>query len=196
MFYQSRAGAVFVLYFKLRPGQEFFIFMTFQKKQFIFAGTLMLIVFGGAVISASYGKRGAGDVVSALSENAQEALVVEQASLSPPSEFPPAPEHTLSVQEEPRAAIRATLRAGDVVLHLAVQEGTTLYDAMRDAQSAGKLSFSGREYTGLGFFVTDIGTLHEDEGKYAVYYVNGEQASVGVSSYVVREGDVIEWKLE
>lgn len=75
-------------------------------------------------------------------------------------------------------------------------EGDTLYHALDNAKQAGRISFLGKEYQGLGFLVTDIGTLHNGNGLYLFYYINSKEASVGVSSYILRSGDTIEWKLK
>lgn len=87
-----------------------------------------------------------------------------------------------------------SVSTGNITIHL--QPNIIFYDALVQAKSEGKIEFSGRNYPGLGFFVTDIGTLHGDNGKNLLYYINGKQASVGVSSYTLKDGDVIEWKLE
>lgn len=87
-----------------------------------------------------------------------------------------------------------TISAGDTTIKL--QSGIIFYDALTQAKNAGTIMFSGENYPGLGFFVTDIGTLHMGNGKNLLYYVNGKQASVGVSFYMLKDGDIIEWKLE
>ena len=87
-----------------------------------------------------------------------------------------------------------TVLAGETTIHL--QPNVIFYDALVRAKNAGNITFSGRTYTGLGFFVTDIGTLHSGNGKSLIYYINGKEASVGVSSYTLKDGDVIKWKLE
>ena len=71
-----------------------------------------------------------------------------------------------------------------------------LYDALVQEEKEGRIDFSGKMYPNLGFFVTDIGTLHSGNGKNLIYYINGKEATVGVSSYTLKDGDVIEWKLE
>jgi len=73
---------------------------------------------------------------------------------------------------------------------------TILYDALVREKNEGRINFSGKNYPGLGFFVTDIGSLHAGMGKNLIYYINGKEATVGVSSYTLKDGDVIEWKLE
>ena len=89
-----------------------------------------------------------------------------------------------------------TILAGDVTAHLRIPPNTIFYDALIQAKNSGIITFSGNNYTGLGFFVTDIGTLRAGNGKNLLYYINGKEAIVGVSSYTLKDGDVIEWKLE
>ena len=86
------------------------------------------------------------------------------------------------------------VEAGEIVANL--PSNTILYDALVQAKANGKINFSGRNYPGLGFFVTDIGTLHAGGGKNSIYYINGVEATVGISSYMLRNGDIIKWKLE
>ncbi|MFZ2149604.1 MAG: DUF4430 domain-containing protein [Minisyncoccia bacterium] len=89
-----------------------------------------------------------------------------------------------------------TVIAGEEKISLSVAPNTTFYDALVEAENIGKLAFSGKKYPGLGFFVTDIGTLHAGEGLDLLYYVNGKEATVGVSGYMLQDGDILEWKLE
>jgi hypothetical protein len=85
---------------------------------------------------------------------------------------------------------------GNIIIHEDVVKENTLYDALVKIQSEKKMSFTGKTYSGLGFLVTSIGELQEGSGKYLIYYINGKEASVGVSSYVPKNGDVILWKLK
>ncbi len=75
-------------------------------------------------------------------------------------------------------------------------ENSTLYDLLLLAKNNGQINFSGKEYPALGFFVTDIGGLRNGGGKNLIYYINGKEAQVGVSSYAPKQGDIISWKLE
>ena len=90
----------------------------------------------------------------------------------------------------------ATLVAGGTIVQLNFAPNTTLYNALIEARDAGKLIFAGKNYPGLGFFVTDIGTLHANGRNNLIYSINGKEATVGVSSYTLKDGDIIEWKLE
>lgn len=92
--------------------------------------------------------------------------------------------------------ISISLIAGGQTTFIATYSGTSLYEALTAARQNGQISLSGKNYPGLGFFVTQINSLQSGNGKYLFYYINSEEASVGVSSYKPKDGDVIEWKLK
>jgi Domain of unknown function (DUF4430) len=98
--------------------------------------------------------------------------------------------------KKPIASSHVTVTIPGESRRILLAPSQALYDALIVSKRDGTLSFSGIEYPGLGFFVTDIGTLHQGRGKYLIYYVNGVEASTGVSAYVPHDGDVIEWKLK
>lgn len=98
-----------------------------------------------------------------------------------------------SLQEE---ASYAALSAGSVNVKLKIVPDKSLYEILQLEENKKLISFKGKEYTGIGFFVTNIGSLDQDDGKYLMYYVNGIEASSGISNYIPKEGDVIEWKLK
>lgn len=91
---------------------------------------------------------------------------------------------------------KSYIKIGEAVFEVEHISGMTVYDAMKVLQQKNKILFEGKEYMGLGFFVTSVNSLKNGNGKYLMYYINGQEASVGVSSYVLQEGDIIEWKLE
>jgi len=90
----------------------------------------------------------------------------------------------------------ATILAGEITTNISFSPDTLFYDALVEARNSGQIELEGKNYPGLGFFVTDIGTLHSGNGKYLLYYINGKEATVGVSSYILKDGDILEWKLE
>ncbi len=78
---------------------------------------------------------------------------------------------------------------------------TTVYKLMQNlsASSVKPFMFSGKDYgAGMGYFVTEINEIKNDPqaGRYWIYYVNGESAQVGISNYIINQGDLIEWKYE
>ncbi|MCX6753193.1 MAG: DUF4430 domain-containing protein [Candidatus Nomurabacteria bacterium] len=88
-----------------------------------------------------------------------------------------------------------TIKVGDTNINLPIQSNASLYDVLLAGQKSGQINFTGKNYSGMGFFISSIGNLKEGYGKYLIYYVNGTEASVGISSYVPKVGDIIEWKL-
>jgi hypothetical protein len=88
------------------------------------------------------------------------------------------------------------LHAGEVSIMLAPESGTALFDILSRARDAGEITFTGKQYSGLGFYVTSIGSLHESAKNHLFYYINGKPAAVGISSNIPKDGDIIDWKLE
>lgn len=91
--------------------------------------------------------------------------------------------------------LHATLIAGDTTTTLLFTEGQTLYDALVKAQAAG-LTLELKEYPGMGYFVAKIGSLIPTAEKYLMYSINGEEASEGISSYILKENDVVKWEVK
>jgi len=77
-----------------------------------------------------------------------------------------------------------------------LKEGATVYDAMSDIKNTkeNNFSFISKEYSGLGIFVDEINGIKGVSGKYWVYSVNGKEASVSVSKYILKGGDNILWE--
>ncbi len=101
------------------------------------------------------------------------------------------------VQTEKNTQVtNANLIAGDVSIELSFTDGKSLYDLLTEAENNGKIHLVLKKYPGLGFYVTEIGSLKEVEGKHLIYEVNGKDATLGISSFVPKVGDKIDWKLE
>jgi hypothetical protein len=86
----------------------------------------------------------------------------------------------------------------DKTYNISINEGNTVYDVMKNLQNSkeNNFSFEGKEYPSLGVFVEKINGVKGESGKYWIYYVNDKQAQVGVSNYVLKEGDIISWRQE
>ena len=92
--------------------------------------------------------------------------------------------------------ISITIVIDNATVDLSFPQGLTLYEVLNEAKSEGKIDFQGREYPGLGFFVTNIGSLYKSGSKNPMYDINGIEAQVGISSYLPQNGDIISWKLK
>jgi len=72
----------------------------------------------------------------------------------------------------------------------------SVYALMQKLRDENKLTFTEKNYAGLGEFITSIGGVKNSTAKNWIYYVNGKKAEVGVSNYQLKPGDVVSWKYE
>ena len=78
---------------------------------------------------------------------------------------------------------------------ITVAVGETMIQLLEKQMGAAKIEFKTKEFTGLGVMVEAIGSkTNGDENKYWQYWVNNVSIPYAASSYVVKPGDVIEWK--
>ncbi|PLX29017.1 hypothetical protein C0581_00285 [Candidatus Parcubacteria bacterium] len=79
-------------------------------------------------------------------------------------------------------------------------ENTSVHDMMMtlSAMSSQPFYFETTEFPGMGYFVNSINGKEQDvkKGIYWIYYVNNKTSTVGISNYIIKKGDVIEWKYE
>jgi hypothetical protein len=89
-----------------------------------------------------------------------------------------------------------TLEVGDENYSSAYKQNRSVYELMVDLQMSDGLEFEATDYgPSLGYFVQSISGRRGDD-EYWSFYVNGDLAKVGVSSYVLDPGDKVEWRLE
>ena len=90
-----------------------------------------------------------------------------------------------------------TLNVLDQTYKIEIKDGDTVYGAMQTLNnSTNNFSFEKKEYSSLGVFINEINGVKGKSGAYWIYYVNGKEAPVGVSKYILKSGDVITWKQE
>lgn len=68
----------------------------------------------------------------------------------------------------------------------------TVLAAMHIATSEG-LTFSGREYPSLGFYIESINGKKAENGYYWFLYINGISSTEGASAAHVQAGETVEW---
>ncbi len=103
-------------------------------------------------------------------------------------------------QEESKApTISAKLIISGQTYSVSLPENSSVYNLMIGARDMHDISFGGKEYIGLGFFVDEINGVKNNangSNKYWIYSINGKKADVGISQYIVKEGDTINWNYE
>lgn len=93
--------------------------------------------------------------------------------------------------------IKAVMIISSAKYEAEIKPGGSAYDLMNLLKNENKINFSGKDYAGLGFFVEEInGVKNNPTGANWLYYVNGRPAPVGVSYYLIKANDIIEWKYE
>ncbi|MCX6793470.1 MAG: DUF4430 domain-containing protein [Candidatus Falkowbacteria bacterium] len=92
--------------------------------------------------------------------------------------------------------ISATIIVDKLKLQISFEPGKSVYDALLMEKNKGKLEMLTKEFSGMGFFVSSIGGLKEADNKHLIYFVNGKSPNVGISSYILKDKDVVEWQLK
>ena len=96
--------------------------------------------------------------------------------------------------------INVSLTVDDKKYETSIKEGSTVFNAMEKIKNESTpdniFDFKYTSNIGLGNFITEINGKYGTPGKYWIYYVNNEKASIGVSNYILKEGDIINWSQE
>ena len=80
-----------------------------------------------------------------------------------------------------------------------IPKGSTVLNLMLQASSSKAVIFTSKEYSGLGTLITSINGKISNQNRsdlFWIYSVNGKKATVGVSGYVLHEGDIVSWSYE
>ncbi|MBK5215473.1 MAG: DUF4430 domain-containing protein [Candidatus Pacebacteria bacterium] len=96
--------------------------------------------------------------------------------------------------------IKVSLTVLDKKYDIEIKKDSSLIEVMKKIElesiNENKFSFKYTDNYSLGSFITEINGARGTPGKYWIYYVNGELASVGVSNYILKDGDIINWSQE
>lgn len=71
----------------------------------------------------------------------------------------------------------------------------TLYEVMLDLENEG-ITLKTKKFSSLGYLIEGINSKESNNGYYWTLYINDKEALVGVSAYIPKANDVIEWKYE
>jgi len=71
------------------------------------------------------------------------------------------------------------------------EDGRTALEILRD-----KYAVETTEFPGFGEFVTSIDGKSDDETHFWAFYINGEMAMEGASTYVTNSDETIRWQLD
>jgi len=119
------------------------------------------------------------------------------------SSRPPLEKREMNSEIEIKPLSKVELNVLNNTYKINVGDGATVYDVMNIIQDSeenkenkNNFSFASKEYPGLGIFIDEINGIKGVPGKYWIYYINDKEASVGISKYILKDGDIISWKQE
>lgn len=96
--------------------------------------------------------------------------------------------------------IKVSLTVSGHKYNTEIKEGSSVIEAMkqieRESSDENKFSFKYTDNASLGSFITEINGAKGTPGKYWIYYINRKLGSIGVSNYILKEGDIINWNQE
>lgn len=72
----------------------------------------------------------------------------------------------------------------------------TISGTALDAMRASGVPFTGKDYPGIGLFVTSIAGRVNTDNEYWFLYVNGTSSASGASATHISPGDIVEWRYE
>jgi len=153
-----------------------------MKKLFILIGAVAVVIATFFVLTPREGVVPLPLAVLATSTTTEPGISEQPVRSAP---LPPAP-----------APANASITVGDTLYPIVVPPSETVLSAMRTLALTTDFTFSGRDYSSLGFFVESINGKKQAGGYVWIFYMNGEKSSLGISSATLDPGDVVEWKYE
>ncbi|MDQ5954713.1 MAG: hypothetical protein QG583_641 [Patescibacteria group bacterium] len=103
---------------------------------------------------------------------------------------------SVPVKKTAEKGIKTTLEVNNTKYESEINKEISVYDFMTQLKTEGKITFKEKTYSGIGKFIQEINGLKSDGDNYWIYYVNGVEASIGVSNYKINPGNVVSWKYE
>ena len=92
--------------------------------------------------------------------------------------------------------IKTTLEINGISYEEKITGPISVYDLMSKMQNEGEINFTNKNYIGMGELIDGINGIKNNTNQSWIYYVNGKEASIGVSNYKINPGDVVSWKYE
>lgn len=169
-----------------------------KNKKYIIIGSLILLISIGGFSYSNLIKEKDSSVINQVAQNQTKTNL----NINKKAEIPIEEKEKKEIpQKTPdKNSIQVSLTVVDKKYETHIKENSSVFEAMENIknESTGNNIFDFK-YTNnesLGNFVTEINGQYGTPGKYWIYYVNDKKASVGVSNYILKEGDIIKWSQE
>ena len=187
---KSRAGNAFLRAQTFSLGKDFyFMRQYFAKHKCHLIIFVILLLIAGMSWKFDFTKQNTAEITNS---KLQIPNKISNPKSQTPKEYPISniqyPDKTQNASNETQT--QSQLQITNYKLQITTT--STVYDAMKQS----KLDFKTKTFAGLGEFVEEIGGLKNDpqDGKYWIYFINGETAKLGISTQIVEPNDLIEWK--
>lgn len=133
-----------------------------------------------------------------ISDNSTKKTVPKTISTTPTTTVSATTTTELATTKEIKNPVNLTVEINDKQYALQLPEKSTAYDAMQKLISDNKITVSLKEFKGIGYFIEEINGLknNNETGEYWIYYINGQSAKMGISSYTLKNNDLIKWTYE
>lgn len=154
------------------------------KKQYIYIGLIILIIFTIGFFYLNSSNKPQSYYPKEVESKTEETQIISQIEAKP-----------LSGKDK---TIKISLTFLDKKYETNVKDGSSVFEAMQKLEDDNpkEFNFKYTNYSSLGSFINEINGIKGTPGKYWIYYVNNEKASVGASKYILKQGDIISWKQE
>lgn len=138
------------------------------------------------------------DVKPAIIKNRENGTATNKKIGAPPTTTtsPTYPSTYSPTINDPTETISTTFIIDNQEYAVKIKPETTAYEAMIKLQESNQISFSGKNFSGLGYFIEEINGIKNSPstGFYWTLYINNQEAKVGVSGYILKPNDIIIWK--
>lgn len=103
---------------------------------------------------------------------------------------------TSETQPTTNTPIATTIEINGQKYNLKLPEKSTAYNALKQLADSKQITMTTKEYSGMGYFIEELNGIKNNNqtGEYWGYYINGKTATLGASSYILKNNDLITWK--
>lgn len=102
------------------------------------------------------------------------------------------------VQLEISVSLRLDFGNGNIKIYdnIKLGEEKTVFDLLKKVTEENNSEFSFKEYPDIGVFIESIDNVGKESetNKWWQYWVNNEYAQVEAGSFLLKDGDTVEWK--
>ena len=156
-----------------------------KSKKTIIYGLLIIIIllFSIFLLTSKHKSEDTFTNTQKIEENNTQKEIIEETKIIPQKQ---------TIEK----GIQTILKVNDTKYVSEINKATSVYDFMNQLKNEGKITFKEKNYSGIGKFIQEINGLKSNGDNYWIYYINGVEASIGVSNYKINPGDIVSWKYE